>query len=114
MIHPALMRSLASASWPDNIRGLRFTVQRLMIESAPAPVIGLEHCTDELAVLKTADGARARFSLDEALAAARQFTRVTDAARHCGVSRTTMYRYLAAEKLALATGPKTAASDVPS
>jgi DNA-binding NtrC family response regulator len=93
-LHPALVSALQLAPWPENIRGLAFTIRRLLIESSPAPVIGLEHCQDDLAHLRTATIRGRRPTPAEAEQLVREFGNVSQAARHLQVSRTTMYRYL--------------------
>jgi DNA-binding NtrC family response regulator len=93
-IHPALMSALQLAPWPGNVRALSFTVRRLLIESMPAPIIGLEHCQEDLAYLRTATAHGRRPTPAEAEQLVREFGNLSEAARHLQVSRTTMYRYL--------------------
>jgi DNA-binding NtrC family response regulator len=89
-----LLSALQAAPWPDNVRGLAFTVRRLMIEAFPATVIGLEHCVDDLAFLRSVGTGTGRPTRAEAEALVREYGSVAAAAQQLGISRATFYRCL--------------------
>ncbi len=101
-VAPVLISALQGAAWPNNLRQLDAVVQRLLIESAHGPRIGLEHCIDGLEYLASSRGgplvspsARAvRITPDIARARLAEHGSVSAAARSLGVSRWTIYRCL--------------------
>ena len=94
-VHPLLMVALMNAPWPENIRGLWCVTERLMIENAPAPVLGLEHCVDDLAFLRLGGWRGKRPPREVVEAALKECGGKRDlAARQLGVSRATFYRAL--------------------
>ena len=92
-----LLRLLQAAEWPNNLRQLDATVQRLLIHADGAPVLTFSHLGDDIGELE----APAR---EQALTPARVRQVVeaagskTDAARLLGVTRQTIHRYLTRER----------------
>jgi DNA-binding NtrC family response regulator len=88
-----LLRLLQAAEWPNNLRQLDATVQRLLINADGARVLTLEHLGDDIADLEapaseqTLTPARVRQVVEAAGSK-------TDAARLLGVTRQTVHRYL--------------------
>jgi two-component system C4-dicarboxylate transport response regulator DctD len=88
-----LMRLFTAAEWPNNLRQLDATVQRLLINADGAGVLTLDHLGDDIGDLE-------RPASDETLTPARVREVVeaagskTDAARLLGITRQTVHRYL--------------------
>lgn len=88
-----LMDALESANWPNNVRQLDATVQRLLVEAEGSAILNLSHCRDSLAYLRDARPAAALTRETVELAIAREGG-VTAAAKSLGVHRTTLHRHL--------------------
>lgn len=92
-----LLRVLQAAEWPNNLRQLDATVQRLLIHADGARVLTLEHLGDDIVELEapaseqTLTPERVRQVVDAAGSK-------TDAARLLGVTRQTVHRYLMRER----------------
>jgi DNA-binding NtrC family response regulator len=92
-----LLRLLQAAEWPNNLRQLDATIQRLLIHADGARVLTLGHLGDDIADLEapaseqTLTPARVRQVVDAAGSK-------TDAARLLGVTRQTVHRYLMRER----------------
>jgi DNA-binding NtrC family response regulator len=88
-----LLQLLQRAEWPNNLRQLDATVQRLLIHADGAPLLTLEHLGDDIVGLdapasaQTLTPARVRQVVEAAGSK-------TDAARLLGVTRQTVHRYL--------------------
>jgi len=93
-----LMTMLREAEWPNNLRELDATVQRLLVHADGADVLTLIHLGETAAALqRSADGPDVL--TPERVRAVVDSTRsVTRAARALGVSRQTVHRYLARER----------------
>lgn len=99
---PTLLAVLCRAPWPDNLRQLDATVQRLLIDAEGAAEITVAHCDDDLAVLadrardeeskKRGGGRLTRERLSDVMA--RVNNNKSEAARVLGVDRTTVHRTL--------------------
>lgn len=91
-----LLQVLQDADWPNNLRQLDATVQRLLIHAAGAPVLTLQHLGDAIVRLIASSDEqpltpqRVRAVVESAGSKAR-------AARILGVTRQTVHRYLARE-----------------
>jgi DNA-binding NtrC family response regulator len=91
-----LLRLFKTAEWPNNLRQLDATVQRLLINADGADVLTLDHLGDDIADLEmpaseqTLTPARVREVVDAAGSK-------TDAARLLGITRQTVHRYLMRE-----------------
>lgn len=91
-VDDTLMAALLAAPWPNNVRQLAGTIQRLLIEADGADVITLDHCRDDLAYLR---GERRETSRNiESIRDALRSTdgNVSEAARQLGVDRRTVQR----------------------
>ena len=90
-----VMQALQLAEWPNNLRQLDATVQRLLIEGQEAAEITLAHCVEDLAYLRGLVRGSAS-PLTPALVRERMaaLQSVAETARSLGVSRWTVYRYL--------------------
>ena len=92
-----LLRLLQAAEWPNNLRQLDATVQRLLIDADGAPVLTFSHLGDDIGELEapareqTLTPARVRQVVEAAGSK-------TDAARLLGVTRQTIHRYLTRER----------------
>jgi DNA-binding NtrC family response regulator len=93
-IHPSLMAALRQAIWPGNIRELSTTIHRLLIEAAPAPVIGLEHCEDDLAFLRTAKQGDVQLTRARNAELKQQLGTSTAVWESLGLNKTKYYRQL--------------------
>jgi DNA-binding NtrC family response regulator len=103
-VDAALMRALERAEWPHNVRELEGTIRRLLIDADGARTLRLEHCTAELEFLRDsrrprhrASGARRASTPPESGPILHEREAKAAAARRLGVSRTTVYRWLARE-----------------
>jgi DNA-binding NtrC family response regulator len=92
-VDASLLQLLQAASWPNNLRQLDATVQRLLIHADGAPVMTLEHLGEDIVALEAPTGERMLTP-----ARVRQVVEAsgskTDAARLLGVTRQTVHRYL--------------------
>jgi DNA-binding NtrC family response regulator len=97
VIDAALMRVLQRAAWPSNLRQLDATMRRLLIEAEGAPVLTLAHLGDSVLALGSAemDG---ELTLERVRQAMDLTGSATAAGRLLGVTRQTVYRYLARER----------------
>jgi DNA-binding NtrC family response regulator len=92
-----LLDVLCAADWPNNLRQLDATVQRLLIHANGASLLTLDHLGEEIIALTAS-------SSEQALTPARVRQAVeaagskTDAARLLGVTRQTVHRYLTRER----------------
>ena len=91
-----LMNALRQAPWKYNLRGLDGVLHRLYVDSGAAPILTLQHCTGDLAYLRTFARARPTLTPDIARAAVAAERSVSAAARALGVDRTTIHRHLRA------------------
>jgi len=89
-----LMDAIVRHDWPDNVRGLARMMRRLLIEASPIPVIGVEHCTDDLSFLNPSGESIRRCTPAQAHRALEELGTVVAAANSLGVSRATFYRLL--------------------
>jgi DNA-binding NtrC family response regulator len=96
-IDPALMRLMQRAAWPGNLRQLDATVRRLLIEAEWAPLLTLAHLGDSVLALGSAetDGS---LTLERVRQAMDLTGSASAAGRLLGVTRQTVYRYLARER----------------
>jgi transcriptional regulator of acetoin/glycerol metabolism len=89
------MSALEGAPWPNNLRELDATVQRLLIDAEGAPVLSTDLCIGDLDHLrqrsKPKPGTLCRAEVESAIATAGD---VTSAARLLDVNRSTLYRIL--------------------
>jgi DNA-binding NtrC family response regulator len=94
-VHPELMTALEGAPWPNNLRELDATIQRLLIDADGASVLTTDLCVGDLAHLrqrgKPKPGTLCRADVDRAIATAGD---VSKAARLLEVDRSTVYRIL--------------------
>jgi DNA-binding NtrC family response regulator len=89
-----LSEALASAEWPGNVRQLRATIIRILVEAMGDRELSLGHCSDDLSYLRRAS--RTGRPLDSAVvrdAIARTGSK-SAAARALGVSRQTVHNHL--------------------
>jgi DNA-binding NtrC family response regulator len=93
-----LMLALTRAPWRDNVRGLAFAVQRLLIEAHPSRVLRLQHCDDELRALRQYIARpRDRASAADVRRAVKEHGSPAAAARALGMGVSTIYRVLKEE-----------------
>ena len=98
MVHADLMAALERADWPHNLRQLVGTVQRLLINSEGEEVMGVEHCTGEVARLLDPYPKKKTMPSHGAVAEAMaELDSVTAVAQRFEISRHTVYRYLGKE-----------------
>jgi transcriptional regulator of acetoin/glycerol metabolism len=91
-IDDALMHALTLAPWPNNLRQLDTSIQRLLVEADGAELLTLAMCTDGLAYLR-GHHARVEPLTAEAIAkAVAQSESKKEAAARLGVDRTTLWR----------------------
>jgi DNA-binding NtrC family response regulator len=96
-VDPRLLKLLQAAEWPNNLRQLDATVQRLLIHADGAPMLTVEHLGEDIVDLRapasepTLTPARVREAVEAAGSK-------TDAARLLGVTRQTVHRYLMRER----------------
>jgi two-component system response regulator HydG len=92
-VHPGLMDALQGAPWPNNLRELDTTVQRLLIDAAGARELTPDLCVGDLDHLrkrqKHKPGSLHLADVENAIAAAGS---VSKAAERLGIDRTTVYR----------------------
>lgn len=91
-----LLEVLREAEWPNNLRQLDATVQRLMIHADGAPVISLEHLDDGIAEIG-ARGETKRLTPEHVREVVNSVGSKARAARVLGVTRQTVHRYLMRE-----------------
>jgi two-component system NtrC family response regulator len=90
-----LMRALIRAPWHDNVRGLAFAVERLLIEAYPKHILLLRHCDDELRALRAFTARpRGRATVEQVKRALDVHGSARAAASELGVSLATVYRML--------------------
>ena len=93
-----LMRVLARADWPNNLRQLDGAVQRILMEASGDETLVLDHCPVDLDFLNrehVGDSAVKTLITPEVVQERLDVMRsVTATARSLGVSRWTVYRYL--------------------
>lgn len=90
-----LASALEGADWPGNVRELDATIQYLLVTGNGATRLGLEHCTGNIAFLRTASrSAETPLSTERVREAVVEAGSVSGAARKLGAARTTVYRYL--------------------
>ena len=96
-IHPELMEALTQAEWELNVRGLRNAIYRLAVQADPAKELTLDHCVGELEFLRTrTPGRRKKASAEQITDTVEQSKSKAAAARDLDISRSTLYRKLAA------------------
>ena len=94
-IDERLMTMLQEADWPNNLRQLDATVQRLLVHAEGADVLTIYHLGESAATLRRADEAKEGLTPERVRAVVESTQSVTRAARALGVSRQTVHRYLA-------------------
>lgn len=98
-VDEALMAALQAAAWPNNVRQLAGTIQRLLIEADGADLITLAHCRGDLGYLR-AEGAESPRSIEMINDAIRSANgNISRAARELGLDRRTVQRRLRQEAI---------------
>jgi len=91
------MEALTQAEWELNVRGLRNAIYRLAVQADPAKELTLDHCVGELEFLRTrTPGRRKKASAEQITDTVEQSKSKAAAARDLDISRSTLYRKLAA------------------
>ena len=96
-IDARLLRLLQAAEWPNNLRQLDATVQRLLIHADGARVLTLDHLGDDIAELEPTHTEQA-LTPERVRRVVEAAGSKTDAARLLGVTRQTVHRYLVRER----------------
>lgn len=92
VVSEELMMALQGAPWPNNLRQLDSTIQRLLIEAGVVDVLDLKHCNNGLDHLRRiVPRILNREVVEEAVV--QEGTKVA-AAKRLGVHRSTVHRYL--------------------
>lgn len=99
-----LMSLLKEAEWPNNLRELDATVQRLLVHGEGADVLTMRHLGDSAAALQRAGDTPDTLTPARVRAVVDSTRSVTRAARALGVSRQTVHRYLAREREDIVAG----------
>jgi len=92
-VEQSLMDALCTARWPNNVRQLAATIQRMLVESDRADTLGLRHCVGDLEYLRTShpETPLTMQAIRDAILAA---DGISGAARLLGVDRRTIQRRL--------------------
>jgi DNA-binding NtrC family response regulator len=93
-----LLQLLQAAEWPNNLRQLDATVQRMLIHADGAPLLTLEHLGDDIAGLG-APASEQTLTPERVRQVVEAAGSKTDAARLLGVTRQTVHRYLTRERV---------------
>jgi two-component system, NtrC family, response regulator HydG len=109
-VDPALLRVMQHAAWPSNLRQLDATLRKLLIEAEGDATLTLDHLGDGIIALG-ARGAEGELSLDRVRQAIEITGSATAAGRMLGVSRQTVYRYLARARPADTSDPSASRAD---
>jgi len=88
-----LMAALQHADWPNNLRQLDATVNRILIDAEGSPELSLTHCVDDLAYLRIGPAPHDRLDEQEVAEAMRKGKNMSETAALLGVHRTTLYRF---------------------
>lgn len=99
-ISPQLLKILAEYDWPGNVRELQNVLERMIIRSVGSE-LGLEHLPEELIAMQGADDFAAPLRMKEEIKKQALIQSIREhngnyqkAARHLGISRSTLYRQL--------------------
>ncbi|HEY7378197.1 MAG TPA: sigma 54-interacting transcriptional regulator [Steroidobacteraceae bacterium] len=93
-VDSGLIELLTQAEWPNNLRQLDATIQRLLVDAEGAPVLTAAHLGEMCLTVVPSDGSNARLTPERVQQVVDAAGSVTRAARALGVSRQTVHRYL--------------------
>lgn len=97
-VDAGLMALLTEAEWPNNLRELDATVQRLLVHAEGADTLTSKHLGDVTLVVRHGEGDE-RLTPERVRQVVEAAGSVTAAARALGLSRQTVHRYLARERV---------------
>jgi DNA-binding NtrC family response regulator len=97
-IDECLLNALRRAEWPLNVRQLDATLHRVLVDAEGAPVLGLEHCLDDLEYLRSVGQGSRQVTPEQVKSAVGRHSTRAATAEELGISPATLYRRLAAAR----------------